>query len=110
MTDFLTTPIQASNAFQQVEEIRKESRAMFDSFAVQTQKTYDKIWNNLDPTCTPDKMWEAIGTAGVSALKTHIAACTFIETVCPGTLSPRFLSAQQPITINEDGSIKITGQ
>ena len=80
---------------------------MFEKMISCTKRSYDSIWHNTDPTCTPEAMWEALGTAGVSALQIHIAACTFIETIRSGTMEARYLSAALPYRINADGSITV---
>lgn len=52
-------------------------------------------------------MWKELGTSGLSALRQHAAAVTFIETVRPGTLNPRFMSAPQPYEIHADESVTL---
>lgn len=107
MADFLNIQVTISQVPNQLTSIQKEANEVFDKLVQYVQRSYDAIWNNPDPTCTAEEMWKAIGTAGISALQSHAAAVTFIETIRPGTLNQRFMSAPKPYTINQDGSITI---
>ena len=107
MENFLDNPIVVSQAQSQLASMQKEAVEVFDKLAQYTQRSYDLIWHNPDPTCTPEKMWAELGKTGLSALISHAAAVTFIESVRPGTISPRFMTTPIPYAIAEDGTVSL---
>lgn len=108
MANFLDNPIVISQAQSQLASMQREAAEVFEKLTQYTQRSYDLIWHNPDSTCPPEKMWAELGSAGLSALVSHAAAVTFIETVKPGTLNPRFMTAPRPYVVNEDGSISLS--
>jgi hypothetical protein len=63
------------------------------------------IWEN--PDFTPQEVFNQFGTDAGAFFTIAIAAITFIETVSPGSLNVKYMSAPQPYTINADGTVTV---
>ena len=67
---------------------------------------WNTVWNN--PNFTPQQIFDQFGTDAGTLFSLGVAACTFIETIQPGSLDTKYLSAALPYIINSDNTVTVT--
>lgn len=69
------------------------------------KSNWNMVWESQE--FTPQQVFNEFGTDAVNLFIFGSAACTLVETVQPGTLDPKYLSAALPYTINPDGTVTV---
>lgn len=99
------TPLTPAQAL--ASQILNGANALFHMMVQQPTLWFHAIWNNPNPTLTPDMTWAALGTNAVAIRGTFAALESFINAVAPGTMTLTEPTTYT-LTQNQDGSILAT--